>query len=149
MKKLTTLQEIQVSYDRNYGKESVTDSRKASELCRQAFSLTKSNIALKEYMFMLLLNRRNECIGFHKISEGGISGTVADIRIAFSIATKCLASGMILVHNHPSGNTKPSQQDMELTKKFKEAGKILDCTLLDHIILTEDSYYSLADEGHM
>jgi DNA repair protein RadC len=144
--KLSELQEINVNYNRNYGKDKITNSFRASEVCRQAFSSNEDNICLKEYMYMLLLNKANELIGWHKLSEGGVTGTTADVRIAFSIAVKCLASGMILCHNHPSDNTKPSQADIALTKKFVEAGKILDCTLLDHIILTEDEFYSFADE---
>jgi DNA repair protein RadC len=145
VKKLSTLQEIQVNYERNYGKTTISDSSKAQSICREAFILTKANIQLKEYFYFILLNRANEVIGYHKLSEGGISGTVADIRLAYSTAIKCLASGMILCHNHPSGNIKPSQADIKLTQKFKEAGKLLDCALLDHIILTEKEFFSFAD----
>ena len=147
MEELSTLQEISVSYERNYSSEAITNSRQAAITCREAYSLTKANIQLKEYFYFVLLNRANEVIGYHKLSEGGISGTVADIRLAYSTAIKCLASGMILCHNHPSGNIKPSQADIKLTQKFKEASKILDIGLLDHIILTETGHFSFADEG--
>lgn len=147
MRELTTLQEIQVNYKRSYDTESITCSSDAERICRDAFLLTKANISLREYFYIVLLNRANECIGFYQLSSGGLTGTVADIRLAFSIALKCLASGMIITHCHPSGRIKPSQADIKLTQKFKEAGKILDVTLLDHIILTENSHYSFADEG--
>ena len=144
---ITELNEIKVSYQNNTNKKAITSSNHAFEICKQSFVLSDANISLKEYFFILLLNRANNVIGFYKLSEGGISSTIADIRIAYSIALKCLASGMIICHNHPSNNAKPSQADIDLTKKFKSAGHILDISLLDSIILTEDSYYSFADEG--
>lgn len=147
MNQLSKLHEVQVSYSRNYGKITVTNSITAYEICKQAYSLTECNILLKEHFLIILLNRSNEIIGFQKISEGGIAGTVVDIRIAFSIALKCLASGMIITHNHPSGKLKPSDQDQRLTNKFSEAGKLLECQLLDHIIISDEGYYSFADHG--
>lgn len=147
LNELSELQEITVGYSRAYSNNSITNSFRASEVLRQAYSSTGCNIALKEHFVILLLNTKNECMGYHLLSSGGISGTIADVRLAFSIGVKCLASGMIIAHNHPSGNIKPSQADIALTKKFVEAGKILDCTLLDHIILTETEYFSFGDEG--
>ncbi len=82
-----------------------------------------------------------------EVSTGGISGTVADPKLIFVAALKAGASGMIVSHNHPSGNLTPSQADMELTRKLKEGGKLLEIQLLDHIIMTSESYYSFADEG--
>lgn len=75
------------------------------------------------------------------------SGTVADIRIAFASALKSMSSGMILIHNHPSGNEKPSQSDIKLTRKFKEVGELMDIEVLDHLILTKSGYHSLANNG--
>ena len=82
-----------------------------------------------------------------QISQGGISGTVTDVRIILQYALKANASGIILCHNHPSGNVEPSEADIKITSKLKEAAMIHDITLLDHLIITKDNYYSLADMG--
>ena len=100
-----------------------------------------------EEFWIILLNRSNKIIERQKISQGGISGTVTDIRIILKIALEKLASSLILCHNHPSGNPKPSEADISITKKIKESGKLMDITLLDHIIVTDGNYYSFADEG--
>jgi DNA repair protein RadC len=93
---------------------------------------------------VLLLNRANRVLGCLKLSKGGLTGTVVDLRILL----KAMASGIIIAHNHPSGNLKPSDADRELTSQIKQAGKLLDITLLDHLILgTEGDYVSFADEG--
>lgn len=99
----------------------------------------------REEFYMLLLNRANRLIGWYRVSQGGITGTVADIRIIFSIALKCLASSIVVAHNHPSGNLQPSHADKDLTRKIKEAGELLDINLIDHMILTVDSSFSFAD----
>ena len=93
------------------------------------------------------LDQNNQVLGFTKISEGSVSGTVADVRKIFAASIVANASGIILTHNHPSGNTTPSQADKVLTKQIVEAGKLLRVKVLDHIIKTVDSYYSFADEG--
>lgn len=147
MNKLSSLQEIKVSYSRKYDAESITDSHKASEYCREAFKMMGANLDLKEYAIILLLNRSNHLIGYHKLSEGGIDGTVVDLRLAFSVGLKCLANGIILCHCHPSRSLAPSNADLDLTKKFVEAGKLMDIKCLDHIILTSEKYFSFADEG--
>ena len=95
----------------------------------------------------MLLNRYNKVIGIFTVSQGGIAGTVADPKLIFACALKAAASGIILVHNHPSGSLQASQADMDLTKKLREGGKLLDIQVLDHIILTSEAYYSFADEG--
>ncbi len=100
-----------------------------------------------EEFWVLLLNRAHMLIKKKRISEGGVSGTVADPKIIFKLALEELASGIILVHNHPSGNLSPSQSDIDLTKKIKEAGKTLEIQLLDHLIIAGKKYYSFADEG--
>ncbi|MDC0338647.1 JAB domain-containing protein [Flavobacteriales bacterium] len=147
MKHINTTHEIQVNYERNYGNSSISNSHSAAETCRKAFKLSNANLCLKEYFFIVLLNRANQVIGYHKLSDGGLNGTVADVRLAFSIGLKCLASGMIITHNHPSSSLKPSNQDQALTNKFVEVGKVMDIKVLDHIILTETGYYSFADNG--
>jgi DNA repair protein RadC len=100
-----------------------------------------------EEFWILLLNRANRVIRKSQISQGGIAGTVADPKIIFKLALDDLASGIILAHNHPSGNLTASQADLDLTKKLKEAGKLLDIQVLDHLIVAGQKYFSFADEG--
>lgn len=101
----------------------------------------------KEEFWILLLNRANSLIKKEQISSGGVSGTVADPKIIFKAALDQYASSVVLVHNHPSGNLKPSQADINLTAKMKEAGKLLEIPILDHIIFADTGYMSFADEG--
>ena len=102
-----------------------------------------------EEFWVLYMNRSNKIISQLKISQGGISGTVADVRIILKHAIEKLASAIILVHNHPSGNIQASKSDIEITKKMKEAAKSIDINVLDHIIVSDKGYYSFADEGQM
>lgn len=102
-----------------------------------------------EEFWVLLLNRSNRIIEKLRVSQGGVSGTVTDIRLILKPAIEKLASSIILCHNHPSGNIKPSENDISITQKVKEAAKFMDIAVLDHIIVCEKSYYSLADEGAM
>lgn len=99
-----------------------------------------------EEFWVLLLNRANQVIGKSRVSVGGVSGTVADPKMIFQKALEVLASGVILVHNHPSGNLKPSPSDIKLTKKLKAGGEYLEIPVLDHLIFAEGGYYSFADE---
>ena len=100
-----------------------------------------------EEFWIILLNRANRVIRKHQISQGGVAGTVADPRIIFKLAVSDLASGVILAHNHPSGNLMASQADIDLTRKIKAAGKLLEIQVLDHLILAGQKYFSFADEG--
>lgn len=100
-----------------------------------------------EQFWVLLLNRANEVIRPFQVSIGGVAGTVADPKIIFKSAIEYLASAIILVHNHPSGNLTPSQADKDLTKRVKEAGRLLDIPILDHLIFGDNGYFSFADEG--
>lgn len=100
-----------------------------------------------EEFWVLLLNRANKIIHPQRISQGGITGTVIDVRIILKAAIENQATSMILCHNHPSGSTEPSTADIEITKKCSDAGKIMDIPVLDHIIVGEKSYFSMADEG--
>ena len=95
----------------------------------------------------MLLNRGNRVLGILDVSTGGFAGTIADPKVIFSTALKCCASSLVLAHNHPSGNLKPSQADINLTRKLKDGGALLDISVLDHLIVTSDSYLSFADEG--
>ncbi|MCG8575446.1 MAG: DNA repair protein RadC [Flavobacteriales bacterium] len=100
-----------------------------------------------EEFWVLMLNRSNKVIAKNKVSQGGISGTVIDVRLILKSAIDHLASSIILCHNHPSGNKQPSDADSRITKKMSEAGRIMDIPVLDHIIVTDTSYFSYADEG--
>ena len=104
---------------------------------------------MQEQFKILLLNRANKVLGIYEVSTGGMSGTVADPKLIFATALKACASSIILSHNHPSGNLKPSNADLQLTQKVKEGGKLLDIEVYDHIILTTEGYYSFADEGQL
>jgi DNA repair protein RadC len=100
-----------------------------------------------EEFWVLFLNRNNEVTERRKISQGGSSSTVVDVKMLFKTAIELNASGIIAVHNHPSGSLQPSKEDLSLTKKIKEAGLILDVKLMDHLIISERGYYSFADHG--
>ena len=102
----------------------------------------------QEESIAIFLNRNNDILGFQKLSSGGLSGTVVDARILFSIALKTLSSGIILSHNHPSGNLNPSSQDVSLTPRLRKFGNMIDVCLLDHIIVNDIfDFYSFAEEG--
>ncbi|MBK9424237.1 MAG: JAB domain-containing protein [Bacteroidetes bacterium] len=144
-----TLCEIKVAYSSKVKvseRIKITSSTCAAELLRSIWS---EDLEIREEFNILLLNRANHVLGWFNVSVGGTSATVIDPKLIFSVALKCNASGVILAHNHPSGNLKPSEADLNLTTKLKEGGKILEIQILDHIILTSESYYSFADEGIM
>ena len=100
-----------------------------------------------EEFWVIFLNRSNKIMGRMKLSQGGISGTVTDVRVVMKRAIEYLASGIIVAHNHPSGNLNPSESDTKITQKIKEAGNLMDIQLLDHLIITDKEYYSFADNG--
>ena len=97
----------------------------------------------------MYLNRNNQILGVYHHAKGGLAGVVCDVRMIFQAALKANAHGIIVAHNHPSGNLEPSQVDIELTKKIKEAGKVLDIQVHDHLILTVQNYTSLANKGYL
>lgn len=123
----------------------VNSSSKCYQLLLQTWDENK--IDFVEQFKVLLLNRCNRVLGILELSQGGITGTVADIRLVMTAALKANAIAIILSHNHPSGNLKPSRTDEELTRKIKTAGVFLDIQVLDHIIVTSEGYYSFTDEG--
>ncbi|MDB5281550.1 MAG: hypothetical protein JWO06_625 [Bacteroidota bacterium] len=100
-----------------------------------------------EEFYVLYLNKSNKVLTHKNISTGGVSGTIADTKIILKGAIELLASSIIAVHNHPSGNVSPSQSDIDLTKRLKEAAKMMDVNLLDHLIIGEKKYYSFSDSG--
>lgn len=100
-----------------------------------------------EEFWVLFLNNANKVILKSQLSKGGISGTIVDVRLIFKLAFESGATGLILCHNHPSGNLQPSDADKSITRKIREAGDNLDVKVLDHLIITESKYYSFVDEG--
>lgn len=109
----------------------------------------QETIEIFECFSVIFLNKACKPIAWAQLSQGGTSGTVADVKLIFAHALLCGASALICVHNHPSGNLKPSDADDNLTHKVKEGAKMLDMSLLDHIILSAKGYYSYADEGRL
>lgn len=147
MDKIKKFAEISVNYKtRNKFKEMphIDNSCASEQLFRKIWS---NKIEHVEEMYMILLNTANKSLGYSKVSTGGVSGTLVDIKIIFQIALIGNASAFIIAHNHPSGNLKPSNADISLTRKIKEAGEIMEIKLLDHLILTKEGFMSMADEG--
>jgi DNA repair protein RadC len=123
----------------------ISTSADGFKICLHYWNQDK--IELLEEFKVLFLNRANRVLQILPVSQGGITGTVADPRLILAGAIKVATCSMILVHNHPSGNLKPSRADEELTTKIKEAAKYFDIKVLDHLIITSEGYYSFADEG--
>ena len=140
--------EVNLTYSPNYkiaGRPKINSATDAYRVLRSQWSSDK--IELLEEFKILLMNRRNRVLGLVNISQGGMSGTVADPKLIFVAALKAAASYIVLAHNHPSGNLKPSNEDLRLTKKLVEGGKLLDLLIVDHLIITKDGFYSFCDEG--
>lgn len=123
----------------------IMTSKDAADLFRKVWD--NDSLLIYESMIVIFLNRQNNTIGWFKMSQGGLSGTLMDNRLILATALNCLAQGIIICHNHPSGNLTPSEADTKLTKKLEEAGKIMDINLLDSLILTETDHFSYADNG--
>ena len=128
----------------NFPKVKISSSEQSEKFIRNFYG---DDLEIFESFFLLLLDRNNNTIGYAKISQGGICATVVDVRIVCKYAVESLCSGVILCHNHPSGNLNPSLQDEQITLKIKDALKLFDISVLDHIILTADSYFSFCDQG--
>ena len=109
----------------------------------------EGTICYKEYFKVLFLNQANQVLGYTLISEGGITETSVDVRVILQAALLTNSVALVLAHNHPSGNLKPSRQDMEITKQVKNAAQLMRITVLDHLILTDAGYYSFSDEGEL
>ena len=146
---MNTLKEIKVTYRNNVkyaDRPKIITSKDADIYLR---TLWTNDMDFCESFYLLCLNRSNRVIGWRKMSQGGLGGCVVDVQQIIAIALKTNSAGIYISHNHPSGNLKPSPQDIQLTRKIKEAGRFFDIQLLDHAILTSESYYSFADEGMM
>lgn len=141
--------EIQISYRENprtFQSIPITSSKDAGQLLFDSWD--KDTIALHETFKVLLLNRSNKVKAVYSLSNGGITGTLVDMRILFATVLKSLSVGIILAHNHPSGQLKASSADQDLTQKIQRAAALFDISVLDHIIMAPDGlYYSFADHG--
>lgn len=148
--KSPSLAEVAIRYKTKVSVNQMPRIKNSADVYEQLQKIyNKETVQHHEEVVILMLNTANLVLGWAKISFGGISSAIIDPRIVFQYAIKCNAVGIILSHNHPSGQTKPSTQDRLITKKISEGGKILDINLMDHIIYTEKEYYSFADEGEI
>src|SRR5450432_1432764 len=151
MKKQTyVLSEIELGY--NTAVPAINKPRiKCSQDAHKQFLelMDRSQFNIKEEAAVLFINRSKRVIGGYQLSSGGITGTVVEIRIILGMALKCLASGFIIAHTHPSGELSPSKQDLDLTIRLMEAGKLMEIPLLDHLIITDGAYLSMAEDDLM
>lgn len=140
------LAEVQISYSalvKNKDRIKITGSFDAVEAFRKIWP----DYDHIEFSYMLMMNRQNQVLGYFMLSKGGMCGTVVDVRVVYQVALKACATGIIVAHNHPSGQLLCSDADRKVTNQIKQAGVLLDIPLLDHLIITTDSYLSMADEG--
>ena len=141
-----TLSEIHVSYKPGLiSSKIINDSNAAFDILVTLFP--QETICLQEQFVVLYLNRANRVIGSYQLSKGGLTGTIADVILILCVALKTLVTGLILAHNHPSGNLKPSEADIQLIQKLKDASKLMDIEWLDHMILNSNGYFSFTDDG--
>ena len=138
--------EIKITYSRtgNYEK-TVLSSQDATEVFREHFDT--GQIDYRESFYALYLNQAATVLGIQKIAESGLTSSLVDIRMILQGALLCNAVSLIIAHNHPSGNLKPSREDINITEKIKQTGNLLNIRLLDHCILTSSDYLSFSDEG--
>ncbi len=142
------ISEIELKYTPVKNKQErirIINSKAAYETLLKTWDM--ETIELYEEFKVLLLNRANKVLGIYTLSKGGISGTMVDLKLLFAVILKSAASSIIMVHNHPSGNIKPSEADKMLYEKIKKAADYLDINILDNLIISGDGYYSFVDEG--
>jgi DNA repair protein RadC len=143
-----TVGEVELSYKPKFKKlHKVASSEDAYRYLLPTYR--EGTICYKEYFKVLFLNQANQVLGYTLISEGGITETSVDVRIILQAALLTNSVALVLAHNHPSGSMKPSRQDMEITKQVKEAARLMRITVIDHLILTDEGYYSFSDEGEL
>lgn len=146
MKQNTQVAELLVSYSPHIvSAQKIRNSRETYSLITNYWNL--DTIEMLEEVKVILLNKANKVLGVFDLSKGGICSSIIDVKIVLSIALKTLASGIIIVHNHPSGNLSPSKADIDITQKLKSACDIMEILLLDHLIITKEDYFSFADDG--
>lgn len=150
LQSLFKVNEVEIVY-RNpipiHDRISITQSSTAYQVFRQTWDENK--IELLEQFKILLIDRGSHCLGISEIAIGGMSACIVDPRVIFAIALKTKSSGLILAHNHPSGSLKPSEADLSMTNKLVKAGNLLDISIIDHLIVTTQDYYSFSDNGIM
>lgn len=149
-KEFFNVAEVQLSYKPHFKPQErpkITSSKQAYQIMLDNWDLNLINYI--EQAKMILLNRNNRVLGIVDLSTGGGGSTVMDSRVIFSIALKATATSLILAHNHPSGNLRPSSEDLRITEKLKQAAKLLDIELHDHLIITENGYFSMAEEAYI
>lgn len=143
---MNILNEIQVSY-KTEGSEKPVINNSSTAFKLFLNSWNRDNIELLEEFKVMFLNQANKVLGIYSLSKGGINQCTVDIRHIYSIALKVNASAIIVAHNHPSGNLKPSREDLKITSQIASAGEILNIKLLDHLIITEVDYFSIEESG--
>lgn len=143
-----TVGEVELSYKPKFKSlHKVASSEDAYKYLLSTYK--EGTICYKEYFKVLFLNQDNQVLGYTLISEGGITDTTVDVRVILQAALLTNSVAIILAHNHPSGNLKPSRQDMEITKKVRDASQLMRIKVLDHLIISDAGYYSFADEGQL
>lgn len=143
-----TLNEIPVSYSTpQTTKPQIKSSLQVYEMVKKHWN--PNHLELHEEFKVIFLNQGNRVLGIYDLAKGGISQCTVDVRLIFSIALKVNSSGIMLVHNHPSGNLTPSAPDTAITKNIREIGVLMNIKLLDHLIITKENYYSFADHGDL
>jgi DNA repair protein RadC len=147
LEKLKGFQEVEIIYKRPLFKSmpKIKSSLDADQLFRKIIDLNR--IDYKEFFWIILLNNSNKVLGYSQIAIGDTKGTIVNVKEVFTLALKSNSSAIILCHNHPSGTLKPSKQDLALTEKINMIGSLFGINLLDHLIITSESYYSFSDEG--
>lgn len=147
MKQLIQVAEISISYKPSDTQMPIVATSYDAYIELKEF-FADDLISLQEQFVVMYLNQANKILGVYKLSKGGITGTVADVRLILATALKAAACSIILCHNHPSGNLKPSNADIDLTRKIKEAAELMEIRTLDHLIISpENKYYSMKEEG--
>jgi DNA repair protein RadC len=142
------ISEIEIIYKPNhYTKEALLGVKNAADILRMFWN--PDTIEYYEEFKVLYLDRANHILGIQTIAKGGLNGVFVDVRLIFQGALKSNAHSIIVSHNHPSGNREPSESDRDLTRQIKAAGVILSINLLDHVIMTKDSYLSFVDNGYL
>ena len=145
------LNEITVLYERKtieLEKDKIKSSGDIISVLKEVYE--KNKISYQEEVIILYLINSNKLLGYQKLCTGGLTSAIIDVRLIYSTALKSLATGIIISHNHPSGNTRPSRTDELITQKLVEAGKLFDINVLDHIIVNPDfEFFSFADEGYL
>jgi len=143
---ITEVSEVLVSYKPNkIISAKISTSYDAVQIIRKFWN--DETIEMQEEVKIILLNNSNSVLGVHNLSKGGMTSSLVDVRIILSVALKCLATGIIMIHNHPSGNLKPSSADLSIVEKLNESCKLMDIKLFDNIIITKESYMSFAEDG--